>query len=90
MSHQTSQEELNQRIRSAMDKVKIGSKYFHYKSPEKLYTIIDIVMIEETEEPGVVYKPDYVDSPIKWLRPISNFLSEVEVGGEKVMRFTLI
>lgn len=89
MSH-TSYEELFDKLKKARELVEIGSIYYHYKSWNNHYEIIDIAMLEANEEPAVIYKPLYIDSEksFNWIRPLSDFVAEVEVDGKIMKRFT--
>ena len=69
-------DELKRRLEEAKSKVKVGSKYYHYKHPEKHYIMEMIAMMEATEEPAVLYTSE---EGITWIRPISEFLSQNEV-----------
>lgn len=60
-------------------------KYRHYKGKE--YEVIGIAKHSETLEDLVVYRALYDDKQI-WVRPVKMFLEEVEVGGNKILRFT--
>jgi hypothetical protein len=88
MAHKSTTE-LRQILAGAAAQVTIGALYAHYKHPDQYYRIADIVLIEATDEPGVVYEALYDDlNGVKFLRPISDFLAEVEMDGEKVKRFS--
>jgi 8-oxo-dGTP pyrophosphatase MutT (NUDIX family) len=98
MAHLTS-DELNYRISDHEKIVTPGDVYYHYKNPTHFYEIMSLCLIEASDEVGVLYKPLYdnvgerhafslPDNKILWLRPINNFLEEVEFEGEKVKRFT--
>lgn len=77
---------LQHRMDEAKQAVTIGGKYVHYKDPDHPYQVIDLVMIEATEEVGVLYRP--VDGrPFTWLRPIEDFTAMVEWNGEQIPRF---
>lgn len=93
MAHK-SESELVKIIEHAKSQVKIGEDYIHYKSPDKTYTVLDAILIEETDEAGIVYQPNYgmsLKHQIMWMRPLSNFLAEVELdSGKKVPRFRLV
>ena len=78
MSH-ASQEELNQKIEQAKERVEIGATYNHYKSLDQFYIVEDIALIEETEEVCVVYKALYGDE-LTWVRTVENFLEKTEHG----------
>lgn len=66
--------------------IKIG-KYRHYKGNE--YEVIGIAKHSETLEELVVYRALYGDGQI-WVRPLNNFVEEVEVEGKNVARFEYI
>lgn len=90
MSHRTAQE-LKSLLQEAETLVKVGGRYFHYKNPDKFYTVLDLVIIEATVEVGVVYRAEYDGlEEFKFVRPIGEFMGEVEVDGKMVNRFTLI
>jgi hypothetical protein len=72
-------------LEDAHKKVAIGEKYIHSKSGGE-YTILDFVIIEATEEVGVVYQAEYGEK-LKWLRTLDNFTEAVEIDGRKVLRF---
>jgi len=90
MEHITA-DQLKQRLADAKSKVTIGGKYYHYKNPNQFYTVVDIAILEATEEPAVLYKPLYEGyEGIIWIRPISEFLSQNEQNGVMVSKFTLV
>jgi hypothetical protein len=66
--------------------IKLG-KYRHYKGKD--YELIAIAKHSETLEEMAVYKALYGNSQI-WVRPLSMFTEEVEVGGKRVPRFEFI
>jgi len=69
--------------------IKLG-RYRHYSG--KKYQVLGLARHSETLEFLVVYKPLY-DAPEDmklWVRPLSNFLGEVEINGVKKKRFELI
>lgn len=76
---------LKNRLVRAKREIHVGGKYYHYKHPDKFYTIINIGILENTEEVCVMYKSE---DGIIWVRPIDNFLSKVELNGQMVPRFT--
>lgn len=79
-------EELDVLLASAKDQVSVGSTYKHYKGMK--YVVLDVALIESTLEPGVVYQAQY-GAKLTFIRPISDWLSEVEYEGKKITRFTL-
>lgn len=75
-----------------MNTVIIGGRYQHYKGRE--YIVLMIALHSETREEMVVYQGQYEDAefgntPI-WVRPLSMFIEEVDVDGERRPRFTLL
>ena len=59
-------------------------RYRHYKGGE--YEVVSVARHSETLEPLVVYRPLYNDTGL-WVRPLSMFVEEVTVNGERVPRF---
>ncbi len=53
------QEFLEREIEDAKTKVTVGAGYWHYKSRDKVYKIIDLGFIEATDEICVIYKAQY-------------------------------
>ena len=69
--------------------VKIGGIYQHYKGMN--YHVVDLAKHSETLEWMVVYECLYENAEAKlWVRPLSMFTEEVEVGGVKRARFQYI
>ncbi len=69
--------------------IPVGSRYYHYKNPNRFYTVTGLGIIEATGEPAIIYQAEY-DLKNTWIRPASVFLEEVEWEGKKVSRFTRI
>lgn len=84
-----SQRELKQRLEGAENDIVIGARYVHYKDPLKTYLVKDIVILEATNEPCVIYQAEYGDK-ITFARPTSVWLEEVEWQGHHVPRFRSI
>ncbi len=66
--------------------IKLG-KYRHYKGKE--YEVLGVAKHSETLEEMVVYKALYGEGGL-WARPLKMFLEEVEVEGQKILRFKYI
>ncbi len=66
--------------------------YQHYKGGQ--YEVLGIGRIEATLKECVIYKALYKteDFPERsmWVRPLDEFVEEVEVDGETVSRFTRV
>lgn len=60
--------------------------YRHYKGG--LYQVLGTAQHSETEEVFVVYKTLYGDQS-SWIRPLSMFVEEINVGGITQPRFML-
>lgn len=67
-------------------------KYRHYKG--NFYEVLGIGRHTETKEEFIVYKQLYdgLEFPIGsiWIRPREMFFEEVEVSGQKTLRFKFI
>jgi hypothetical protein len=87
MAH-IAQSKLAEMTAEAAKKVKIGGFYAHYKSTGKLYKVLGFVIIEATDEVGVLYQARYGEK-ITFVRPLSSWLEEVEADGQFVPRFSL-
>lgn len=88
MSHKD-QETLLKELEQAHKLVKVGSEYKHYKNPDKLYKVIEIAILEASDEACVIYQAQYGDK-LSFVRPLSSWLDTVEWSGQKVPRFTKI
>lgn len=82
------QTDLQQKISNAAEKVRIGAVYSHYKQPRHFYKVIQLGILEETGEVGVIYEPQY-GKRVPFIRSLSNWLEEVDQQGIKVPRFKL-
>lgn len=70
-----------------MKELKIGGEYKHFKGNK--YQVIGVAKDSDTLTDLVVYKALYGEGEL-WVRPVSNFLEEVEVDGKKFKRFEYI
>ena len=86
MGHLT-HEQLQDILDAAARKVQVGAQYRHYKN--QTYTVTGLALLEETDEPAVIYRADY-GMQISFIRPLSNWLETVEVNGRQVPRFSLV
>lgn len=76
-------DKLKQRVNS-------GDKFYHYKHPDQLYTVLAVGFIEATEEPCIVYQANYGDEFV-WVRTETEFFAKVQLeGGTEVDRFTKV
>lgn len=88
MAH-LSQDELAAIVNDAKQKVVVGAQYAHYKHADQLYTVLDVALMEATDEPAVVYRAEYGANVI-FVRPVSGWLETVEWQGSRVPRFTKV
>lgn len=74
-----------------MDQPIIGETYQHFRN-KKYYTIIGIARDTMTEGDVVVYQAQYDDPKLGkkplFVRPVDNFMDQVEHDGSMVHRFT--
>lgn len=88
MSH-LSEPQLIKLLQSAATQVNVEGTYAHYKDPSKTYTVLQLAIIEATNEPCVIYQANY-GKRLVFVRPISNWLAPAEWQGKSVQRFTQI
>lgn len=77
------------RLRAAREQVMFGGTYRHYNdrgSHGKTYHVQGFVIIESSGAVGVVYQAQYGER-LTFMRPLKDWLEEVEVDGKKVPRF---
>lgn len=80
---------VQEKLQKAQEKIRVGERYAHYRSPEKPYIVLSVALLEATEEPCVVYQAT-VGDPLVWVRPLHSFLEQVELSGKMVARFQKI
>lgn len=79
--------ELEEKLKEASKKVKVGGRYWHFKNPDHFYTVVSLGIQEATENVCVLYKAEYAD--ITFVRDLESWISKVEVNGKLADRFTL-
>jgi len=79
-----SQTELSNKLAQATKLVTVGARYMHYK--QLSYKVIALALREEDNEPCVIYQAEYGDK-LTWIRPVANWVEEVEVDGKQMKRF---
>ncbi len=85
MTH-VSKEVLKSQLEAGYRLVPKESVWVHYKDPLSCYIVNKLVIIEATERVGVAYQIDE-DPELIMIRPLDEWLNEVEVGGIPVPRF---
>lgn len=85
MAERESQAELAVRLTAAAEQVTVGARYMHYK--QTAYKVLSLALREEDNQPCVVYQAEYGEH-IVFVRPVENWLEEVELDGRMVSRFT--
>lgn len=76
-------------LNSAHEQVEKNGIYYHYKDRDKFYKVIELAIDTHDEENHgiqVIYQTLYV--PGTWARPLKDWLSDVEVNGVKMKKFT--
>ena len=74
-------------LAAATKYVEVGATYLHYK--QKLYIVLSVAVFEATNEICVVYQARY-GKHLTFIRPLADWLQEVEWAGKKVQRFTKV
>jgi hypothetical protein len=87
MHEKETQAQLSTKLAKAVKQVTVGSRYMHYK--QLSYKVLAIALREEDNEPCVIYQAGYGDG-LTWIRPVANWVEDVEVGGRMVKRFTKV
>ena len=83
----TSQQDLKRAIDEAKLRVRVGGEYVHYKSPSMRYKVIDLAIHTDDTTVCVVYRALYGEE-LTFVRPLTEWLSDVKVGSNTVSRFT--
>lgn len=82
-------EQLRSELKDAEHRVKVGGTYAHYKDPSKHYQLSKLAVLEATDEIAVMYEALYAPGII-FVRPLSDWLAQVEHQGRTVPRFKLV
>lgn len=89
MDEHKSHEQLEKELAEAAKFIKSGTTYRHYKNPEKLYKVILLATQEADDELAVVYQAQYGPG-LYFVRPVKEWLEQVEWQGKTVSRFTAV
>jgi len=85
-----SEKELMTQLKLASRLVEVGAIYAHYRNPKSRYQVIDLSIIEATQEVGVIYRKEFGSkalSSIIWVRPLSSWCEKICVEDAMVPRF---
>lgn len=75
-------------LKKAYTKVRVGGLYYHYKDPQIIYRLDKLGLDETTHQVMVVYTSFMNgDGEITWIRPLNSWLELVD-GGKP--RFSLV
>lgn len=85
LTNHSSYESLEAKLADASMRVEVGAKYLHYKHPGDPYKVINLGLLEATEEVCVIYQN--LENNVIWVRTIDKFLDTVEWNGQMVPRF---
>ncbi len=86
MDHK-SHDEISRQIEEVKDKIVIDSDYAHYKDASKIYRPKGFGTLEADDSLCVIYEAQYGDYLV-FIRPVSEWLEQVEWRGKVVLRFT--
>jgi hypothetical protein len=81
-----SETELKQQLDAAAQAVAVGKRYAHYKHPEQAYIVRGFVILEATDEVGVIYEAQYGEH-ISFVRTLNSWQDQVSVDGVLQSRF---
>jgi hypothetical protein len=87
MSQHTSESELANTIKNI--NIRSGDIYYHYRSPDKYYKILNVALFEANEKPMVVYQALYGKKLI-WARNYELWCEEINHNGCLTKRFIQI
>lgn len=73
---------------AAAQQVRVGGVYVHYKSPDMCYKVTGLGITTDTDKVCVIYEALYGER-ITFVRPLNEWLDEIETPAGKVSRFTL-
>jgi hypothetical protein len=79
---------LEEELKKAASKVKVGKLYYHYKNPDATYKVLRLAITESDDTVCVVYEAQY-DKRLVFVRPLRSWLGTVQLGDAVVQRFTL-
>jgi hypothetical protein len=83
-------EVLRQEIEEGKKQAPIGSLWAHFKSPDKYYEVVDLIIYEDTGEVDVVYKSTFEPTTgISFVATLEKFLGFKETETGKVKRFVM-
>lgn len=87
MAHHTSHHVVSGRLQAAKKHAIVGGRYYHWKNPHKIYTVLAVGVWEPDERVCVIYTSE---DEISWIRPLDGeggWLTPVEHHGKKIPRF---
>lgn len=87
MEAKRSYSQLTSDVNAAAKQIEVGGVYRHYKN-HNLYVVIGFAIIEATNEPAVLYRPQAEGNDLSFVRPVSEWLEDVEWNGNRVKRFS--
>lgn len=88
MAEHKSGEQLREEMTAAMELVKVGEIYSHYKNPDDHYQIKGFCVTEADDTVCVLYEPLYERlKGISFARPVKSFTETIEKDGVETKRF---
>ncbi|MFT6765919.1 MAG: hypothetical protein ACJAZS_000813 [Alteromonas naphthalenivorans] len=77
-------------LEQAQQTLKPGQKYYHYKTPDRIYTIESLSVSHDKNQILVNYATEYDGKKILWARVLEDFLSLVNVDEKEIKKFERI
>lgn len=81
-----SQAVITDEIKDAELRITVGAQYRHYKDPNKTYLVKGFGTLEADDSLCVIYEAEYGDY-LTFIRPVREWLEEVEWQGKTLPRF---
>ncbi len=78
---------MSRRLTKAAKLISVGARYKHYKG--NLYIILGLGLFETNNEACVIYQAEY-GNKITFIRPVKNWIEEVELDNKLVKRFAKV
>lgn len=89
MSHEFTEEQLEQKLAEAGKRIEVGALYGHYKDRSQTYRVLMLAIMRYTLEPCVIYEAQY-GKRLTYMRTIPEWFLPATLDGKQVERFQKI